>query len=113
VAALSLFCTITFTQIMPATSFVLAFYILARSITAIRLMSGSALLDQSSLSHQVTVFLVDSMWYLLPSLNVFTQTAWLVNQAEWRMILPIVAQSAVYICLLVGAALFDFYRKNL
>jgi ABC-type transport system involved in multi-copper enzyme maturation permease subunit len=113
VAALSLFCTITFTQIMPATSFVLAFYILARSITAIRLISGSTLLDQSSLSHQVTVFLVDSVWLLLPSLNVFTQTAWLVNQAEWRMILPIVVQSAIYIGLLVGAALFDFYRKNL
>jgi hypothetical protein len=59
------------------------------------------------------VFLVDSVWLLLPSLNVFTQTAWLVNQAEWRMILPIVVQSAIYIGLLLGAALFDFYRKNL
>ena len=113
VAALSLFCIITFTQIMPATSFVLAFYILARAITAIRLISGSALLDQSSLSHQVTAFLVDSLWFLLPSLNLFTQTAWLVNQAEWRLILPIMVQSAIYISLLAGAALFDFYRRDL
>jgi ABC-type transport system involved in multi-copper enzyme maturation permease subunit len=114
VAALSMFCIITFTQIVPAISFVLAFYILARSITAIRLMSGSTLFDQSSLSHQVTVFLADSMWFLLPSLNLFTQTAWLVNQnVEWRAILPIVAQSAIYTGLLVGAALFDLYRKNL
>ncbi|HXZ97567.1 MAG TPA: ABC transporter permease [Burkholderiales bacterium] len=113
VCALSLFCIITFTQIMSATSFVLAFYILARSIAAIRLISGSALLDQSSVSHQITVFLVDSFWFLLPSLNVFTQTAWLVNQAEWKMILPIAAQTAIYIGLLVGAALFDFYRKDL
>ena len=114
VAALSMFCIITFTQIMPAISFVLAFYILARSIAAIRLMSGSTLFDQGILSHQVTVFVVDSMWFLLPSLDGFTQTAWLVNQNyEWRTILPIVVQSAIYTSLLAGAALFDLYRKNL
>jgi len=113
VCALSLFCVITFTQILPATSFVLAFYVLARSIAAIRLISGSALLDQGSWSHQVTVFLVDSLWFLLPSFNLFTQTAWLVNQAQWTMILPIMVQSAIYISLLLGAAFFDFYRKNL
>ncbi|HUL42127.1 MAG TPA: ABC transporter permease [Burkholderiales bacterium] len=113
VSALSLFCTITFTQIMPATSFVLAFYVLARSIAAIRLISGSALLDQGSLSQQVMVFLVNSLWLFLPSLNVFTQTAWLVNHAEWRMFLTIGIQSVIYIGLLIGAALFDFYRKEL
>lgn len=114
VAALGFFCIITFTHILPAASFVMAFYLLARSITAIRLISGSVLFDPQSLSHQVTVFLVDCLSLVLPDFDAFTQTAWLVNQSgEWRMLLPIVAQSTIYTGLLLGAALFDLYRKNL
>src|SRR5207342_1355428 len=41
IVSLTLFCTLTFAQIMPAVSFVAAFYLLARSIGAIRLIAGS------------------------------------------------------------------------
>ena len=41
VAALSLFCVMTFTQLMPAASFVAGFYLLARALTAIRLISDT------------------------------------------------------------------------
>jgi len=44
IAALSVFCITTFTQLLPAAAFVTAFYLLARSITAIQLMSVSSLL---------------------------------------------------------------------
>jgi len=51
VVALGLFCIVTFSQLMPAASFMLAFYLLARALTAIRLMSAHPLVDADSLSH--------------------------------------------------------------
>ncbi|MGH8751542.1 MAG: ABC transporter permease [Burkholderiales bacterium] len=114
VAGLSLFCIITFTHILPAASFVMAFYLLARSITAIRLISGSTLFDSLSLSHRITTFMVDALSLVLPALDAFTQTAWLVNQsAVWAMMLPVIVQSVIYTALLLAATLFDLYRKNL
>ena len=40
ITALSLFCVVTFSQLLPAAGFVAAFYLLARSITAMRLMGA-------------------------------------------------------------------------
>ena len=45
VVALALFCVVTFSQLMPAASFILAFYFLARALTAIRLMGAHPLID--------------------------------------------------------------------
>ncbi|MGZ5790356.1 MAG: ABC transporter permease, partial [Burkholderiaceae bacterium] len=45
VAAFSLLCVLTFNQIMTALSAVMAFYLLARSITALQLMGNSSQVD--------------------------------------------------------------------
>jgi ABC-type transport system involved in multi-copper enzyme maturation permease subunit len=114
VAAATLFCVITFAQIMPAVSFVLAFYLLARSIAAIQLITGSQLLNPHTWTHKVTTLLVDALALVLPDLSRFTQTAWLVNGADAAGSLSLVAsQAVVYGALLTGAGLFDLYRKNL
>lgn len=113
VAAVSLFCIITFSQIVPAVSFVLAFYVLARSAAAIQLISESSLQDQNALSQQVMGWMIDALALLLPSLHAFTETAWLVNKtADWSLVLPLIVQSAIYLAVILSATLFDFYRKN-
>ncbi len=113
VVALSLFCIVTFSQLMPAASFMLAFYLLARALTAIRLMSAHPIVDADSLSHQFIGFVVDGVALLLPALEAWTRTAWLVNQpAAWTEIGALAMQSLVYITLLAAATMFDFYRKN-
>ncbi|MGV3626063.1 MAG: ABC transporter permease [Betaproteobacteria bacterium] len=114
VTALSLFCIVTFTQLLPAAGFVAAFYLLARSVTAMRLMGGNPVAGQDTLSHQVTRGLVDGLGYLMPALDRWTETAWLVNAApEASVLLGIGMQGAIYIALLGAAALFDFYRRSL
>ena len=114
VAAASLFCIVTFSQIMPAASLVLAFYFLARSITAIRLMSNTALLDELAPGRSVLSLLADALALVLPPLDAFTQSAWLVNSSGGAGDLARAAvHSAVYCALLVAAALFDFYRRDL
>jgi ABC-type transport system involved in multi-copper enzyme maturation permease subunit len=114
VVALTLFCALTFAQIMPAVSFVAAFYLLARSIGAIRLISGSELLPQQEWTQRTLGWLVDGLSLLLPDLGRFTSTAWLVDGSDGLPAIAFVAaQTAIYGTLIVLAGLFDLYRKNL
>lgn len=113
VVALALFCMLTFSQVVPAASFLLAFYLLARSITAIQLMGAHPLAGGDSLSHQVISSMVETVAIVLPAFDTWTRTAWLVNEAAaWPTLLQIGWQSVVYVLLLTGAAMFDLYRKN-
>ena len=114
VIALSLFCIVTFQQLLPAAGFVAAFYLLARSMTAMRLMSAHPVAGQDTLSHQVTAWLVEGLAYLVPPLDAWTQSAWLVDAAPAAgALLPIIAQGGIYITLLIAATLFDFHRRSL
>ena len=113
VVAFALFCVVTFNQLTAAASFVLAFYVLGRTLSAIRLMSAHPLSGADTFSHQVIQFMVDALALVMPALDAWTQTAWLVNQqAPWFAMLELAGQSALYVALLVAATMFDFYRKN-
>ena len=106
-SVLTLFCIITFVQIMPAVSFVLGFYLLARSIAAVKLLSGSQLLNPNAWTTKLTGWLVDGVATILPDLGRFTQTGWLVNGPEAISVLGFVAlQTSVYGVLLVLAGLY-------
>jgi ABC-type transport system involved in multi-copper enzyme maturation permease subunit len=113
VIALSLFCIITFSQLMPAASFLLGFYLLARALTSIRLMSAHPLVGADSWSHQFTSMVVEGVALVVPAFDGWTQTAWLVNHpAAWAEIGGLLWQSTLYVALLASATMFDFYRKN-
>jgi ABC-type transport system involved in multi-copper enzyme maturation permease subunit len=113
IAALSMFCITTFTQLLPAAAFVTAFYLLARSISAIQLMSGSSLLGVDGFEQKAGAVLADALAIALPRMDAFAQTAWLVNDASAQPeLLSILLQTLVYVSLLLAAAMFDLYRKN-
>lgn len=113
VVALALFCILTFSQVMPAASFLLAFYLLARTLTAIRLMGAAPVSGAGELSHQVMHYVIEGLALILPALDRWTQTAWLVDAAAgWSDVGSLAWQGALYVTLLAGAAMFDFYRKN-
>lgn len=114
VTAFSLFCIITFSQLLPAAGFVAAFYLLARSITAMRLISANPVAGQDSLSHQVSSTLIEGLAFVMPALDAWTRTEWLVDGLPGTAVLPgIAVQGAIYIALLTAAALFDFHRRGL
>jgi hypothetical protein len=111
--ALSLFCIMTLTQVMPAASFVIGFYLLARSVTAIRLMTGTPFIGDDTWPHQIVTWLVEVLALVVPALDRYTQTTWLVdNAATWPVLVANAAQTSVYVTLLVAASMFDFYRRN-
>lgn len=113
VAAFSLLCVFTLSQVMAALSAVMGFYLLARSITALQLI-GQGSISDSSLSQQIINFTINAIATLLPRFDEFTRTDWLVyHSGNWATLAPLLAQTAIYLTLLTGAALFDLYRKNL
>jgi len=113
VSAFSMLCVLTFNQNMAALSSVMGFYLLARSITALQLFGTEPLASQS-LSQRVIGFVIDTVSIVLPHLDNFTRTDWLVYATgSWNALLPLLEQSGIYLALLCGAALFDLYRKNI
>jgi ABC-type transport system involved in multi-copper enzyme maturation permease subunit len=112
VIAFSVLCVLSFNQVMPTLSAVMGFYLLARSITALQLISSQPLND-NTLSQQSISLLIHGLSALLPHFDAYTRTDWLVyHTGNWATILPLLEQSAIYLVFLSGAALFDLYRKN-
>ena len=65
-------------------------------------------------SHQAISLLVDALALLLPALDRFAQSAWLVDSAaSWQVLGANAVQALLYIVLLGAAAMSDFYRRNL
>ncbi len=114
VIAVSLLCVLTFHQTVQAFSMVLGFYILARSISAIQLMAQSSLLNLHSWIDQLINSLIELLAMLLPNLENFTQSEWLVyHTGNFNNLIEILSQTIIYVILLITMSLFDFYRKNL
>jgi hypothetical protein len=114
VAALAVFCSVTFTQIMGSASFVLGAYALARTLDALRLISAAPIAGDDSLSHRVLQLLVDALALVVPALDRMTQSAWLVDvMAPWSAVADFAWQALLYTVLLTAAAMLDFYRRNL
>jgi hypothetical protein len=114
VAALSIFSILTFTHLMPAASFIAGFYLLARAISGLRLISANPIVGADSPSNQVMAKLIDAFALVLPSLDRFTQSAWLLDgSGGWQTLSNCAAQAIIYTSLLIAAAMFDFYRRNL
>lgn len=112
VSAFSLLCVLTFSQVMSALSAVMAFYLAARSVSAFQLIGQST--TDHTLSQNVIGFVIDAVAVILPRLDQFTRTEWLVYQTgNWSSLPSILAQSAIFLTLITGAALFDLYRKNI
>lgn len=110
----SLFCLFTFGNITISFTIVTVFYLLARTISAIRLISENPVLSEASHYQEFMKYLVEGISVFLPDFNVFTRSEWLIyGNANPELLIPILGQTLIYVFLLAGASLFDLYRKNL
>ncbi|NOY62567.1 MAG: hypothetical protein GXP10_05315 [Gammaproteobacteria bacterium] len=113
VIAFSILCVLTFPQIPLSMFLVMAFYFLSRAIGAIVLMLDGPLADTTVLSQKLMVLFIEGISYLLPDLDSFTRTEWLVYQSgELSIIAPLFMQSVLYTLFISACALFDLYRKS-
>ena len=98
-AAFATFCAISLRHVLPALAACAAFYLLARSVGAMRALGGG--------------WAVDAATALLPRLDLFTRTDWLLYQPPAAAdLLALAAQAAACVLLLASAGLFDLYRKD-
>ncbi|RZT10810.1 hypothetical protein SAMN05216319_0725 [Duganella sp. CF402] len=113
VAAFSVLCMLTLNQVLPALAAAFAFYLLARVIAALQLLGHGAASVQSA-SQQALNTGIDGLALLLPHLDQFTRSDWLVYHSGGSGELAgIAAQTAIYVALMSAAALFDLHRKNI
>jgi ABC-type transport system involved in multi-copper enzyme maturation permease subunit len=113
VTSFSLFCVLSLTQVMSALAAVAGFYLLSRSISALQIMAANPLTDTLGPGEKFVNIVINAIAFLLPGLDRMTQTGWLIYGAPAPAeITQVLAQTAVYVLLLCGAALFDLQRKN-
>jgi len=109
-----LVCAFAFEQVTLAFATAMGFYLLSRGIDTVQLMASAREIQTTGLSDRVIAGVIDTIAFILPGLYQFAASDWLVyHSGTWSMLLPILGQTLVYLPLLTGVALFDFYRKNL
>lgn len=113
IIAASMLCLFTFSNITVAYIAVLSFYLLSRSIAAIQLLSTSPILESEDYSQQFMNQLVDMVAWVLPDLDTFTRSDWLVYGIADVSLSPVLLQTVVYLMILFAAGLFDLYRKEM
>lgn len=114
IAALAMFCVVTFSHLPSAMAFVAGFYVLCRGITGLRLIADHPLAGGATALHHAMSQGLAAVSALVPPLDDWTRTAWLIGTPPTSGELAyIVAESAVYVVLLVAATLIDFHRRSL
>jgi len=113
VAAFSVLCMLTLSQVLPALAAAFAFYLLARVVGALQLLGHGATLVAGASQRALNTG-IDGLSLLLPHFDQFTRSDWLVYHSGTGAELGyVVAQTAIYVALMAAAALFDLYRKDL
>jgi len=112
VSALATLCLLTLRHAPVGLGAVFAFYLLARSMDAIRLMAANPLAAGEGAAGEWIARVLDLIAFLLPDLHRFARSEWLVagHAGPGDLWWPL-AQWAIYLPLLVAAALFDLERK--
>ena len=113
VVALALVMLFTFKQTPAALTGVFIVYLASRVMSSLHLMAQHPIITSNGIGQKFIDNFVAMMTWLLPDLSRFTQTEWLIyGAAELHHLVPLLAQTIIYLCFLSAIALFDFYRKN-
>ena len=114
VAAASLLCVFSFSQVTWAMSSVMGFYLLSRSMTALQLMAHESSATHGTAARQFMRAFVDALAFVAPDLDRFARSEWLIHGTGTFADLGFAAmQTFIYVLLLCAAAWFDLYRKAL
>lgn len=114
IIAFSLLCLITFRQITLSFLSVMGFYLLARNMATFQLISNSPILETNTFSQHFIDSLLQGIAYVLPALNEFARSDWLLYGAfQTSDLYSNILQTIIYVSLLSFAAIFDLYRLEL
>jgi hypothetical protein len=113
VVAAALFCAITLRQLMLGAAFVMGLYLLARAMAAILLIAAASPFAGPGSTHELLSPALSAVALLLPGLDRFTQTAWLLGaMPDAAALLRVGLEAIAYVALLLAASMVDFHRRN-
>jgi ABC-type transport system involved in multi-copper enzyme maturation permease subunit len=113
VASASLLCALTLTHTVASLAAVSAFYALSRAMAAMLAIGAGAVAPVESGAYRFATTLLDAIATLLPRLDQFGRTQWLIGDtATWTDLRSLAGQAFVYITLLLAAAYVDLMRKS-
>lgn len=112
VATVALACVVTLRLLLPSVLACGAFYLLARSLDALLLMSQGPTVDPTAWSNQVIAFLLQGLALLLPALDRVAASTWLSADGALPALAPLVLELAVFGALVGAIGLIDFYRVD-
>jgi len=113
VAAFSLLCAASLQQPLPALAAAGGFYVLARMVGSLQLLAHGAQAGHAW-PQRAMAGAIDVLALLLPRLDDFTRTEWLLYATgDWHALGRVAAQTCIYVALLAAGALCDFYRRNI
>lgn len=113
VSAVTLLTVLCFGHMALALGATAAFYAMARLLADVQLMaqasSRSGVVDGTGAWAD---HLLSGLGLLLPRLDEFTRSAWLVDGAAIGAMGPLLAQTALYLVVLAAIGLWDLYRRE-
>jgi ABC-type transport system involved in multi-copper enzyme maturation permease subunit len=113
IAGASLLCALTFQQLVASLAAVAAFYMLSRVMGAVLAIGASAVAPVDSVAFDWSNHILHGISMLLPRLDLFTRSQWLVDGAAPAQDLVLVGVQAVTTsALLLLAAMIDLTRKS-
>jgi hypothetical protein len=113
IAGASLLCALTFQQLVASLAAVAAFYTLSRVMGAMLAIGASAVAPVDSMAFDWSNRILHGIAILLPRLDLFTRSQWLVDGAASAQDMGlVVAQAATTSALLLLAAQIDLTRKS-
>lgn len=110
VAALALASASAFKQVPAALMACVAFYVLSRLMGVVLMLDENAALASGSLWGQLGSGLIRTLGVILPSLDLFTRTDWLLEGVV-SLAQPVV-QGLIYVGLLFTVAVLDLSRHD-
>lgn len=111
VAVFAVFCATSLRSMTAGLVLTLGFYVLAKTIVVLQLISHASLLAATSL-HRYMNGALDLLSLILPRLDNFAQTGWLVDSAPVIALAPLALQTLIFVGLISSATMIDIYRKN-
>lgn len=113
VAAVALFAATALRHLPQALVFVVAFYALGRMLTGFVASSGDGPLSGAPATAAFRIAFT-ALAYVVPPLDAWTRTAWLVDSVHaLRPLTDIALEAFVYVAFVLSAAAFDFRRRDL
>jgi len=109
----SLLCALSFRHTSLALTAALAFYMLARSMQGFLNLGEHLLQPNNSWLDQGISGFLSLLALMLPSLDRFSNSAWLVyQQGSFIEVGSLMVQTGIYLLLLLGLGFIDLARKN-